>query len=71
MPETKSRVPFEGVHLDTLAYLIETGKCALVLGPQLSGVAENGRNVPLRHNLDREFSEALAKTPGTAISEHD
>jgi hypothetical protein len=71
MPETKSRVPFEGVHLDTLTYLIETGKCALVLGPQLSSITENGRNIPLRHRLARELAEELAKTPGMAIPDPD
>ncbi len=71
MPETQSRVQFDETHLGTLTYLIETGKCALVLGPQLSRVLENDRTVPLRQKLARELAEELAKTPGMAIPDPD
>ncbi|MBK7940064.1 MAG: SIR2 family protein [Lewinellaceae bacterium] len=71
MPETQSRLPLDEAHLDTLAYLIETGKCALVLGPQLSRITENDRKVPLRQKLARELAEELAKTPGMAIPDPD
>ena len=69
---TQSSQSLDADHLGLIADLMDMGRCVLVLGPRLSTIFEQGRDLPLHHQLARELAAELAKTPGMALPDlHD
>lgn len=54
--------PFSEEYLDQMVRLIDTGRCALILGPHCAGVDDQGKKIPLRAALAHELAKQLAAT---------